>query len=417
MASFIIQGGQTLSGRLWIQGAKNAALPILTASILHPGMTILRQCPDIRDVRSTLELLGCAGCQVRREGDAVVIDASHIRACPFPADQVSGMRSSVLFLGAMLGRQGGVCLDHPGGCVIGSRPVDIHLKALEKMGAFVGETEGKIVCASRGLRGCRIRLPYPSVGATENIVMAAAGAEGVTILENAAREPEIDDLCGFMAGMGIPVRWDGAGTICVRGRCPTKDTDYTIMPDRIVAGTYLCAAAATGGSVELPNGSAVHMKALLDVLTRMGVYVRREYPAGIYMKARGRLKAAGPIHTAPFPGFPTDMQSQIMAVCCGADGVSHIYEHVFEDRFAAGEELKKMGADIRIEGRLAVVRGKDKLRGAQVDAKDLRGGAALILAGLAAEGETVVRNGCFVERGYADICGDLGKLGACVRYV
>lgn len=414
VTSFIICGERKLSGRLWIHGAKNAALPILAAAILHPGTTVLHQCPDILDVRSTLKMLEFAGCVIHKEADTVIIDAADIHPCGFPTDWVSGMRSSILFLGAMLGRCGEICLDYPGGCSIGSRPVDIHLKALERMGATVVESDGKIHCRSSRLKGCRIRLPYPSVGATENILMAAARAEGVTVLENAAREPEIDDLCGFLCAIGVPVCSDGRGRIWIDGNSRTKDAVYTIMPDRIVSGTYLCAAAATGGSLELPNGIPAHLEAVLEIFERMGCSVERGRRQGIYMKAPARLKAAGHIHTAPFPGFPTDMQSQIMAVLAKAGDVSRIYEHIFEDRFKTVYELRKMGADIWTDSSMAVVRGKEKLYGARVRASDLRGGAALIIAGLAAEGETVVENGLFVERGYQNICGDLKKIGACI---
>ena len=417
MTSFLISGNRKLSGELSIHGAKNAALPILTASILHQGTMIFHQCPDILDVRYTLRMLNAAGCVVLRDQDTVIVNASNVHKCDFPADCAAKLRSSILFLGAALGRCGEITLDYPGGCTIGSRPIDIHLDALRQMGAKITESDGKIYCRAYKLTGCRIRLPYPSVGATENIMMAATLADGVTVIENAAREPEIMDLGGFLEAAGVLVKGAGTETVSIIGQKKLKDTEYLIMPDRIVAGTYLSAVAAAGGEIELTNINEDDISALLIVLKQAGCEVCVKAPEGIYLKAPERLHAVRNIHTEPFPGFPTDMQSQIMAALSKADGISRIHEHIFEDRCNIAPELLKMGADIRIEkNHTAVIRGVEKLQGAATAARDLRGGAALVIAGLAAEGDTIVENAIFIDRGYQDICGDLKKLGADIRH-
>lgn len=358
-----------------------------------------------------LEILRSIGCRILWQEDRLQIDAAQIDMENLSRECVGKMRSSILFLGAVLGRCHSMILDYPGGCTIGARPVDIHLNALKQMGVHIQEYDGAIHCETEGLKGARICLPYPSVGATENLMMAGAMAEGITWIHNAAREPEVVDLAGFLEAMGVTIYGAGTDRIGILGKMSLRDTEYRVMPDRIVAGTYLLAAAGAGGEIELIYEAAEDIHCLLHVCEAMGCEVRKT-AQGIYLKSCRRLLSVEDIHTRPFPGFPTDMQSQMMAVLTTARGESTIYEHIFENRFRTADELKKMGADIKIKNNSAVITGTAKLRGCQVSAWDLRGGAALVIAGLMAEGDTIVENSIFVERGYQDICKDLMQLGA-----
>ncbi len=415
MSSYLISGGRSLSGQLHVHGSKNAALPIIAASLLHHGVTVIRGCPDILDVRYMIEILRSIGCGVLYEGDVLQIDASEICLENISRECVGKMRSSILLLGAALGRCRRMILDYPGGCTIGARPVDIHLKALEQMGVHIEEKDGAIHCETGGLSGVRIVLPYPSVGATENLMMAGAMAEGITWIQNAAKEPEVSDLAGFLSAMGVSIYGAGTDRIGILGKCSLHDAEYKVMTDRIVAGTYLLAAAGTGGEIELLDVAEQHIHCLLHLCEAMGCEIRMT-ERGIRIKSARRLFAVEDIHTQPFPGFPTDMQSQLMAVLATARGESVIYEHIFENRFRTAGELQKMGADIQIKNNRAVIHGVRKLKGCHVSAKDLRGGAALVIAGLMAEGDTIVENSIFVERGYQDICKDLTQLGAEIRH-
>ena len=415
MSSYLISGGRPLGGQITVHGSKNAALPIIAASLLHRGVTVLRGCPDILDVRYMLEILRSIGCEVLYQEDMLRIDASEIDLANLSRECIGKMRSSILLLGAMLGRCRSMALDYPGGCTIGARPVDIHLAALEQMGVHIEEQDEAIHCETRGLLGARIVLPYPSVGATENLMMAGAMAEGITWIGNAAKEPEVVDLARFLEAMGVTGYGAGTERIGILGKCRLQDAEYTVMSDRIVAGTYLLAAAGTGGEIEILNVAEQHIHCLLHVCEAMGCQVRMT-DRGIFLKSARRLFAVEDIHTQPFPGFPTDMQSQLMAVLATARGETTIYEHIFENRFRTAEELRKMGADIQIKNNRAVVCGVAKLKGCQVSARDLRGGAALVIAGLMAEGDTIVENSIFVERGYQDICKDLTQLDARIRH-
>ena len=415
MSSYLISGGRSLSGQLHVHGSKNAALPIIAASLLHHGVTVIRGCPDILDVRYMIEILRSIGCGVLYEGDVLQIDASEICLENISRECVGKMRSSILLLGAALGRCRRMILDYPGGRTTGARPVDIHLKALEQMGVHIEEKDGAIHCETGGLSGVRIVLPYPSVGATENLMMAGAMAEGITWIQNAAKEPEVSDLAGFLSAMGVSIYGAGTDRIGILGKCSLHDAEYKVMTDRIVAGTYLLAAAGTGGEIELLDVAEQHIHCLLHLCEAMGCEIRMT-ERGIRIKSARRLFAVEDIHTQPFPGFPTDMQSQLMAVLATARGESVIYEHIFENRFRTAGELQKMGADIQIKNNRAVIHGVRKLKGCHVSAKDLRGGAALVIAGLMAEGDTIVENSIFVERGYQDICKDLTQLGAEIRH-
>ena len=415
MSSYLISGGRPLNGQLHVHGSKNAALPIIAASLLHHGVTVIRGCPDILDVRYMIKILRSIGCEVLYQGDVLQIDASEICLENISRECVGKMRSSILLLGAALGRCRHMILDYPGGCTIGARPVDIHLKALEQMGVHIEERDGAIHCETGGLSGARIVLPYPSVGATENLMMAGAMAEGSTWIQNAAKEPEVSDLAGFLSALGVSIYGAGTDRIGILGKCSLHDAEYRVMPDRIVAGTYLLAAAGTGGKIELMNVAEHHVHCLMHLCEAMGCEIRMT-EKGIRLKSARRLFAVEDIHTQPFPGFPTDMQSQMMAVLATARGESVIYEHIFENRFRTAGELQKMGADIQIKNNRAVIRGVRKLKGCNVSARDLRGGAALVIAGLMAEGDTIVENSIFVERGYQDICKDLTQLGAEIRH-
>ena len=416
MASYFISGGEKLKGTVKIQGSKNAALPIIAASLLHRGTTVIRECPWILDVRYMLEVLKSIGCSIFIDGSTVWIDASDIDASKLAKECIGKMRSSILLLGAMVGRCAQFSLDYPGGCTIGARPVDIHLKALSRMGVHIQEQEGQIYCDTKVLSGEEIQLPYPSVGATENIMMAAVKAEGVTWIHNAAREPEIVDLAEFLKRMGVRIIGAGTERIGILGKCPLCDTEYQVMGDRIVAGTYLLAAAGAGGEIEVCGVKKEHIHCLLQICEKMGCEIRLT-DQGICLRSSRRLFSIEDIHTQPFPGFPTDLQSQLMAVLTKAVGESRIFEHVFENRFGTAEELNKMGADIQIKNNRAVIRGVAKLKAGHVYAKDLRGGAALVIAGLMAEGDSIVENSIFIERGYQDICKDLTGLGAKIKVI
>lgn len=416
MADYYITGGEKLYGSIEIHGSKNAVLPVIAASLLHAGITVIRGCPKLLDVRYMLEILRSMGCEVHWENDDVTIDASKICAKQLSRDCIGKMRSSILFIGALVGRCREFVLDYPGGCTIGARPIDIHLNALERMGVHFETQDEQIRCHVKYLEGRKIYLPYPSVGATENIMMAGVHAEGVTWIYNAAKEPEIVELAKFLEAMGVIIHGAGTDCIALMGKCPLKDTEYKIMGDRIVAGTYLLAAAGAGGEIEVLGIDGNHLHALLHVCEEMGCVLKKT-AHGIYLKSDHRPFSVTDIHTQPFPGVPTDLQPQLMAVLAAARGQTTIYEHVFENRFRTAKQLIRMGADIKIIHNKAVIRGVDKLRGCLVTASDLRGGAALIIAGLMAEGDTIVANSIFVERGYQNICKDLTQLGANMKVI
>ena len=414
MAAYQISGGESLKGSIEIHGSKNAALPLLAASLLHRGTTVLYGCPDILDVRYMIEILRSVGCGIECKKDFLKIDASDISVENVSRNCIGKMRSSILLLGALIGRCHELALDYPGGCTIGARPVDMHLEALRKMGVHIDEQGEQIYCQSDNLIGTHIYLNYPSVGATENIIMAAVHAEGITWIHNAAKEPEVVELAEFLRKMGAEIYGAGSKRIGILGKCPLRNIKYRIMGDRIVAGTYLLAAAGTRGEIEIKGVHANNMHALLHICEEMGCRIQiRDY--SISLSSKHRLFSVSDIHTQPFPGIPTDMQSQLMAVLTTAQGESVIYEHVFEKRFRTAEELVRLGADIQIKNNRAVIRGVKQLKGCFVSANDLRGGAALIIAGLMAEGDTIVDNSIFVERGYQDICKDLKQLGAKIK--
>ncbi|MDO4323292.1 MAG: UDP-N-acetylglucosamine 1-carboxyvinyltransferase [Lachnospiraceae bacterium] len=408
-----IKGGVPLCGEIEIQGSKNAVLPILAACMLGEGVCIIENCPFIGDVEDTLEIMKMLGCRAERDGRTVSIDASEVKAYEIGGTCAARIRSSVLFLGALLGRMKRAVIPLPGGCAIGARPVDLHLWALGCLGAeFTGRD--RIIASAKRLHGSTVKLPLSSVGATENTILAAVQAEGDTLIENAAREPEVDELCEFLNQRGAEIARLEDNSICVRGGKRLKGVRYCMKADRIVTGSYLLAAAATGGRIRVRNDSCRNLQSLVRVLQQMGAEIDCRDGATV-LSSDGRLFAVPYLATAPYPGFPTDLQSPMMAALCRAEGKSRICETVFENRFRTADELKKMGAKIEICGKCAVIDGVEKLRGALLAAPDLRGGAALVIAALQSQGCTTIRDMTYVDRGYESIERDMSLLGADIK--
>lgn len=414
--SFIeITGGRPLMGELMVQGSKNAVLPLLAAAVLNSGKSIINNCPRIQDVTNMLLLMERMGCRIFWKGRTLQIDASGLDNYEVTGPEVTKVRASVLFLGALAGRCGEAVIAYPGGCSIGERKIDFHLEALGRMGVHMEDENGVLSCRSEALRGSDIFLKFPSVGATQNVILAAALAKGTTHIYNAAAEPEIQILCEFLNKAGADIAGGGKDRITVRGVQGLSDVEYTLSGDRIVAGTYLAAAAGSRGKVRLTGARIGDLTSLVSVFRRMGadVYGDEQY---VCLDARNRNLTGISLVTEPYPGFPTDMQSQMLSVMCGADSDSSIRETIFEKRFRTADELKKMGGRIAVVDSTAYVKGNTVLRGAFVSAYDLRGGAALVIAGLFAEGKTVVSDEKdYIKRGYEDIAGDLLLLGASVR--
>lgn len=405
-------GSGPLTGRLRVQGAKNSVLPIMAACILAPCETELINCPDLSDVRASIRILRHLGCTVMQDGDTIFIDSRGVCRSYIPHNLMREMRSSVTFLGAILGRCGQAIMSQPGGCELGPRPIDLHLEALRALGAEVEESGGSVVCrAENGLHGAKIHLRFPSVGATENAMIAACAARGETIITNAAREPEIEDLQYFLRLLGADIEGAGEPTIHIRAFRPAAGVGYRIMPDRIVEATLLSAVAATGGDLELVGVENAHTRVITEALRSMGCSIQ-EKSRSIRLLSNGSLRAAPPIETAPHPGFPTDAQPILMAASLRAKGTGVFVENIFSNRFRHAEEMCRLGAQIRTEGRVAVVTGVKELIGAPVTATDLRGGAALVIAGLCAEGETLVYDSGHIARGYENLDSQLRQLGA-----
>jgi UDP-N-acetylglucosamine 1-carboxyvinyltransferase len=417
LEKIIVQGGTRLRGRVKVHGAKNAVLPLIAASILASrGDISILDVPLLEDVKTITQMLKRLGVAVTLNEDSVVINAEKMISTEAPYDLVRKMRASVLVMGPLLARKKRARVPLPGGCAIGSRPIDLHIKGFEAMGVRFETEQGFIEgYVPDRLKGATIYLDFPSVGATQNIMMAATLAEGRTIIENAACEPEIVDLANFLNAMGAKVRGAGTDEIRIDGVDFLRGTEYTVIPDRIEAGTYMVAAAITRGEVFVEGAISDHLVPLIAKLREMGVHVL-DGENGIHVRADGDLKPVD-VKTLPYPGFPTDMQSQMMALLLTAKGTSLLTETVFENRFMHVEEFKRMGAQIKIDGRTAIIDGGKPLSGAQVKATDLRAGAALILAGLAAEGITEVTELHHVDRGYVDIVGKLRGLGAQISRV
>lgn len=410
MSQYVIEGGRRLEGELQIDGSKNAVLPIIAATLLNEEVTYLENCPKIEDVKIMIEILKELGCEVEWQQKTLMIDTRTLQNYDINEALVKKMRSSIILLGALIGRCGEARVSQPGGCQLGARPIDLHLDGLKKMGVEVTEVLGMISCKASHLRGAMIDLKFPSVGATENIMLAAVRSEGRTIISNAAMEPEIVDLQNFLVACGAKITGAGTEKIVIDGIKKLNHVCYRVIPDRIIAGTYLVAAAITRGNIILNHIDSSHIKAILKQLDMMGCKIIDEGHRVILI-APPKLKSLN-IITEPYPGFPTDMQSQMMALLCTCDQNSYIEENLFEARFKIVDELIKMGAQIEVQNSIAYIKGNRRLKGCRVVAKDLRGGAALVLAGLAAEGCTMVGHTEHIKRGYENIVADLAALGA-----
>lgn len=416
MDSIRIQGGMALQGKVRIQGSKNASLPVLAATLLAEEGSFIGNCPRIADVYSMVSLLKSLGCSVHWQEKGIAVDPSQVRRGELPRDAVRGMRSSLCLLGALIGRCGEVEMEYPGGCVIGERPIDLHLSALKQMGVIFTEEAGRLKAGTFGLHGARIRLPFPSVGATENIILAGVMAEGDTVVEGAALEPEILTLCRFLGECGADIEGSGTSRLVIHGGRRLLGTEFEVPSDRIVAGTYLFGCIGAGGCIFLERAPREEMRAVMDMAGRMGGRVCTS-PEGIYVQAPSRPLPVNLV-TEPYPGFPTDLQSVVLAVETLGAGCSRIREAIFENRFRIVEDLRKMGACIDKEDPENVtVRGVNALRGTRVEAGELRGGAALVVAGVMAEGESFVKGCSYIYRGYENIGRDFRELGARVTSV
>ncbi|HEX3015194.1 MAG TPA: UDP-N-acetylglucosamine 1-carboxyvinyltransferase [Desulfobacteria bacterium] len=408
-----VKGGTPLKGKVAVSGAKNAVLPIIAASIMAGSSVRIEDVPWLTDVETICQVIASLGAEVKRDGSKIAIDPSKIDGFEAPHELVSKMRASIVVMGALLARVGRARISHPGGCAIGSRPINLHLKGLEALGAEIRINHGYLEAQTKGLTGARVYLDYPSVGATENIMMAASLAKGTSVIENAAQEPELVDLANFINEMGGKVRGAGTNIIKIEGVNYLDGATHCIVPDRIEAGSYLIAGAVTGGDVLVENIIADHIKPVIAKLRESGAEIIEE-EAGLRVIGHGALNGIE-VKTQVHPGFPTDLQAPMMALATVANGTSIITETVFENRFMHVEELNRMGANIRIEGRAAIVDGTHKLAGAPVKATDLRAGAALVIAGLVAEGETTIENIYHIDRGYEHLVEKLQSLGASIE--
>ncbi len=416
MTRFKIRGEQKLSGEVRVKGAKNSILPILAAALLSDKPVVLHDLPYLIDIENMTLILRSIGCKIKREGGTMIIDPSIITDHVIPDRYVKEIRSSIVMLGAVLARMKKAVITYPGGCEIGQRPINLHLQGLRQLGVVINESHGYLECEAPRLTGADIHLDYPSVGATENIILAASAAEGRTVIRNAAKEPEITDLQNFINSMGGRVHGAGSNTITIEGVKKFHGTEYTIIPDRIVAGTLLVAAAITGSEITVNNVNFEHIQSVVTKLREAGCVITHSNHS-VRIKAPQRLRAIEHTKTYPYPGFPTDMQALLMSMLTVAKGTSIITENIFENRFKHVPELIRMGANIRTEGKIAVIQGVPGLKGAHVNASDLRGGAALVLAGLKAEGETIVDDVHHIDRGYERLEENLRSLGADIERV
>ncbi len=417
MDKLVINGSKRLTGEIEVHGSKNSVLPILAACVLSQGENIIHNCPMLSDVDAALKILVELGCKVKREEHTVCVDSSGVNGFEISDSLMREMRSSVIFLGAILGRTGKAVLSTPGGCEIGLRPIDMHISAMEQLGAEVFEEHGRLHFECKnGLHGARVILPFPSVGATENIMIASCVAKGTTVITNAAREPEISDLADFLNGCGAKIHGAGDSTIIIDGVERLTATTHTVIPDRIAASTYLLAGAITHGRVCIKEIIPAHLGALIPVLKQSGcdISVSNRW---IYISSPPRLSRVKTVRTMPYPGFPTDVQAPLTAMLSVADGTSVVVENIFECRYKHVSELIRLGAKINVEGRTAVIEGVPYLTGASVVSPDLRGGFALVIAGLAAKGETVISGVEHIDRGYENPEKLLSALGADVKRI
>ena len=410
MSRFIIQGGKKLEGEIEISGSKNAALPIIAATVLNAGTTTLYNVPDIQDVNTMFEILKKIGATIKRKNNKIIINTSKIHTYEIPDDLMRQMRSSVILAGALLGKYHKARFSCPGGCDIGSRPIDLHLKGFEKLGVNIKEEYGEIYCDAEKIIGTQIHLDFPSVGATENIILTSCLGEGTTVITNAAREPEIEDMIKYLNKMGAKINGAGTDKVEIVGVKKLSEISYNIMPDRIEAGTYLVAGAITNGNIKLLNVNSKHIEPILNKLDEVNCKLNISNNE-IEIIAPKRVKAVD-IKTMPYPGFPTDMQSIFGALLITAKGTSVITENIFESRYKYTQELIRMGAKINVEGRIAIIKGTKKIQGTNGVATDLRGGASLVIAGLYANGVTQIDNIHYILRGYEKMDEKLKKVGA-----
>ena len=413
--AIVVRGGKRLCGELKVQGAKNSALPLLSAAVLCRGETVLRHCPKLSDVEVCMKILRHLGCRCVRRGDTLSVHSENISKCAIPHSLMREMRSSIVFLGAVLARCGEARLSFPGGCALGPRPIDLHLSALRKLGAEIREEHGCLLCtAPRGIRGSHVSLAFPSVGATENVLLAAATGQGTTVLTNAACEPEIEDLARYLNRCGAKISGAGESCIIIEGVPKLCGAEHTVMPDRIAAATYMAAAAVTGGTLRLKNIDHTHLRSVYSVFEETGC-VLNESGGELFLRAPERLRPVRHVRTMPYPGFPTDAQALVMVMAAVGRGTSIFVENIFESRYKHVGELNRLGARIKVEGKVAVIEGVPRLSGAPVCAQELRGGAALVLAGLAARGETRVFCPSYIDRGYERFEVNLRSIGAHIR--
>jgi UDP-N-acetylglucosamine 1-carboxyvinyltransferase len=414
MTTLCIEGGHRLSGAIPVHGAKNSALPVLAATVLVDGVCRIENCPDLSDVGAAVAILRQLGCRVIREGDAVTVDATGVCGGEIPDTLMREMRSSIVFLGAVAARTGEAILSFPGGCELGPRPIDLHLAALRRLGLYIREDGGRLRCrCDGGLQGTTVTLSFPSVGATENVILAAVTARGTTTVWGAAREPEIVDLCRFLTACGARIRGAGESTLIIDGVERLHGCTHRVIPDRIETVTYMAAAAVTGGSLVLKEVCPDHLRAVIPAFEEMGCHVTA-WDRELLISAPPRLRRVKTVRTLPYPGFPTDAQALLMAMACVAEGTSVFIETIFESRFKHVGELMRLGAKVKVEGRVAVVEGAESLSGAPVSCTDLRGGAALVLAGLAADGVTAVTELHHLVRGYEGLPELLAGAGAVI---
>lgn len=417
MSRYIIDGGKRLSGEVNVQGSKNATLPILAAALLVPDEVVLLNCPRLSDVEASIRILRYLGCKAVLEDNTLVVDSRSMTGYAVPSELMHRMRSSIVFLGAVTARAKRAKMSFPGGCELGPRPIDLHLSALRKMGVEIDEEHGELSCrAYDGVKAAKLTLAFPSVGATENIMLAAATAEGTTILTNAAREPEIEDLADFLNACGAKISGAGEGTLIIEGVERLHGTVHAVIPDRIAAATLMSAAAVTHSSITLKGVIEHHLSAVIPVFEESGCEIA--FSGGeMRFSAPYRLKSPKLIRTMPYPGFPTDAQAPVMAMTAVCDGMTVFVENMFESRFKHVSELCRLGANIKVEGRVAVVDGVRRLSSANVRACDLRGAASLVCAALAASGKSEVDGICYLERGYEDFERVLCSLGADVKKI
>lgn len=414
MSKLIIKGDKKLSGEISVQGSKNSILPILAATILCDSKSLIYNYPKLSDVKATKKILEYLGCKVKETEEFIEVDPINIKETTIPETLMNKLRSSIIFLGALISKTGKVKLSFPGGCEIGLRPIDLHIKAIKQMGAIVNEAHGYLeFLAPDGLKGANISLSFPSVGATENIILAAVLAKGTTTITNAAQEPEIADLANFLNKCGARINGTGKSTIIIEGVKKLHGSEYKIIPDRIAAVTYMCMAAGTKGEIKLNNVNLEHIKQVVDLFLEMGCKVYKNSDS-LYLKAKN-LMPLKLVRTMPYPGFPTDAQALMMSIACVADGTSVFIENIFENRYKHIGQLNRMGANIKVEGRMAVVQGVKKLFGTKIIATDLRAAAGLTIAALMAQGESIIYGEKYLNRGYENFKENLKLIGADIK--